>query len=126
MPPTTTFFPSILIETVISFLIISVVIIPSLAAICPLLLSCSANLPTLFSIKSIFSGSPITPVDATKISSGFKFKTSAVASAILNACSNPSFPLKVFAFALFIIIACAFPSCICLLVTYIGFAFILF
>ena len=93
IPPTTTFFPSISIDTVISFLIISVVIIPSLAAICPLLLSWLASFSILSSIKSIFNGSPITPVDATKTSSGFKFNTSAVDCAILKACSNPSLHL---------------------------------
>ena len=83
IPPIVIFLSPYIIATAISFFIISVVIIASLAPIWPCLLRLFTNSSIFSSIKSIFNGFPITPVDATKTSLSLIFNLSLVNLAIL-------------------------------------------
>ena len=110
IPPILHSTPPISKLTAISFGIVSVVIIASAAwsewSPNP---AFRAGMPEAIGV--MFSGWPITPVEATTTSAGFIPSTDASRSLVRSAISTP-FALQVFAFPLLHMTACALPSAI--------------
>ncbi len=73
----------------------------------------AARLSMPFCIASMGSGSPITPVEQTRTSSGGTSRAFAVLSTMVQASFNPSSPVQALALPLLAIIALAFPLFIC-------------
>ena len=89
MPPIVTVLPPRVRETAISFFLVSVVITALAAASEPLSFSCSTRGPIPFSMASMFSVWPMTPVEATTKSVGFNPVALAAAAHIRSAFSWP-------------------------------------
>ena len=119
MPPRRQVFPAMVNSTAASFITVSVVMMPSAALWLPWAESPAARAGRPSAIGAMFSGSPMTPVEATTTSSGRMDSAFAVRADICSAISIP-LALQVLALPLLQITAWAVPSLRCALVTFRG------
>ena len=119
IPPMRQVFPPSSNSTASCFSSVSVVMIASQAAVLPPALSPAASAGTAAAMGAISSFWPITPVEATTMSSGLSPSSRAASPLIFSAISMPS-ALQVLALPLLQMTACALPSERCRLVTMSG------